>query len=102
MDQIKEVKNGVRTREWNLFEKILNEVNNLVFIRDRNGIFFYINQQFASFLDLPFSEIIGQNVKNLYPEDDQLNRALEQDEMILAAEEGFSMQMIERLNFKFI
>ena len=80
------------TVQWNFFEKILNEVDSLVFVRDADGVFVYLNEQFARFLNKDVSDIQGKNANEIYDNTEHYIRAIDQDKYILSQPEGFTVK----------
>lgn len=78
--------------KYNFFEKILNEVSSLVFVRDANGYFVYLNEPFAKFLDREIKDVFGKHLRDIYLNEEHYSRAVKQDQEIIAGKEGFSIQ----------
>lgn len=75
--------------------KILDKINQPVFVKDENGVFVYVNNAFLQFLGVKIEDVIGKNFDDTLPVE-QRDHFIKVDKMVMGS--GIEYVCEEKLN----
>lgn len=87
--------NVVDISTMSFFQHLLNQLDSLVFVKDDKGQIVYVNEAFELFINKPLSDYLGKKIEGIFESKDHFNRADRQDQEVLNAPEGYTLQSIE-------
>ncbi|MBV6646187.1 MAG: PAS domain S-box protein [Cyclobacteriaceae bacterium] len=79
-------------KQRNFYQQLFDEVPTLVFVRDQQGKYIFLNKASAEVFDLEIDDVIGKTVEEVYSYDDQVERVKKEDKLILQNGEEFEFQ----------
>lgn len=72
-----------------LFESVMDTSINRIFLKDRNGRYFYANRSMLSYHNLKKNDIIGRKLEDVLPDEILRHQIQEEDDMILNGKQKF-------------
>jgi PAS domain S-box-containing protein len=78
------------------FRQLLNQLDQLVFVKDQFGQIIYVNDAFAEFIGQPSASYLGSKAQGIFESAEHFQKAQEQDYRVIMAKDGYTLESVEQ------